>query len=359
LTATEVEIPRNRARSRSRGIDVAKGLAILGVIAQHVLTSDAKRDLGGALWFNQAVPIFVVLFGLNAARNLAKSADADLRQLYSPGYFRSRTVRLIVPTIPIWVLMIAVAAAQDRVVIGGLQLIGAAPVDGGAPGDYFIALVIALALLFPALWWCYARAPVLTLVGLVALSVVTELLSRPLLTGSAALHYVAVANPFHVAAAVGAGVWLASQPSLEAALRRHRDLFALGAAASAAYLTALFALPSGPNGFGFLYPGFTLSTGIWALGWTLLLTISIVGAVDRLAPESKALAPLAELGKASYHVFLVQMAIIGLWRTDEPGLLALEALASLVLGWIYWRVLEGAPANSRDRLAHASGGADR
>jgi hypothetical protein len=56
--------PRAGAGSgRSLSIDLVKAIAMVGVIAQHSLPNLCAA--GGSFWIFQAVPVLVVLFGVN------------------------------------------------------------------------------------------------------------------------------------------------------------------------------------------------------------------------------------------------------------------------------------------------------
>jgi hypothetical protein len=360
-TAASAEAAPTPARRRSVGQDALKGIAILMVIAQHTVSGSVIREIWGAYWIHQAVPIFLVLFGFNAARQFRRRGAGSLRELYSRAYLSSRVRRLTLPAVAVYAVIGAIAATQGRLHVGGLVVFGAAPIAGGAPGDYFVGLAVWIALLLPLVWACYMRAPRATLIGLVAISVVFELSARKLLLGVHTGAYFDAMCPLRAAAAVAAGIWLAEVGGPAAAIRRTRAL-AILALLSGLYLLAYQSDVSRGNapGFGIFYPNFTADTGVWAVGWSLLLTIVLLLALDRahdrLATSSAgrpALSGLAQLGKASYHVFLIQAAILGLWLDRRVPVVIVQVTLALAIGWLYWaatdagllrRVLKRTPA---------------
>jgi hypothetical protein len=332
------------ARTRSAGLDLLKGVAILMVIAQHTVSGHLIHEVGGAYWIHQAVPIFLILFGYNAARQFRRSGARDLPGLYSRAYLGSRVRRLILPAALVYLVIAAIGASQDRLHVGGLLAFGAAPLSGGAPGDYFVGLAVWIALLLPLAWACYLRAPRATLVGLVAISVLFELSARKVLLGISTGAYFDAMSPLRAAAAIAAGFWLAEVGGPLAALRHARWLVLL-AVLSGLYLFAyrLQVLGGRDQGFGLLYPNFTADTGVWAVGWSLGLTIVLIVAFDRAHARfgrsrsgRPALSGLAELGKASYHVFLVQAAVLGLWLDRRGAVVVVEVALALALGWLYY-----------------------
>ena len=330
-------------RVRSVAMDVLKGLAMLGVLAQHAIPGATLHGLWDVLWIDQAVPVFLVLIAFNAAGSFRRSGARSLRELYSGAYLVSRLRRLVLPAVVVYAFIAVVAAMQGRLHLGPLVLLGAAPIDGGAPGDYFVGLVVGLALLLPAAWAAYLRAPRLTLAGLLAVGVLCELSARGLWYGSGAGVYLDVADPLRAAGAVAAGFWLAAAGGPRAVLANasaRRTLIA-GALVSLSYLVALQidTVYGDGSAFDVLYPNFTRATGVFAVGWSLLIVIVGLVVLEPRGRAAKWVArPLSELGRASYHVFLVQAAVFGLWGVAGVGRSVLKAVAACVVGWGFWRL---------------------
>src|ERR1700739_2353169 len=147
--------------TRIRQIDVLKGLAILGVMVQHAFTGRALYESWDTLHVGQAVPVFFVIMGLNAARSLGRNREAALGELYSRRYLTGRLRRLIAPLVWIWLLAAVVALAVGKFHVGPLALLGALPMSS-APGNYFVTITVEFALLFPALFFCFVRPLVFT-----------------------------------------------------------------------------------------------------------------------------------------------------------------------------------------------------
>ena len=82
---------------RIPAIDVVKGLAIIGVIAQHALTRETMDDTGADFWLRQSVPILFVLMGFNAARSSLRRPAPTLAEAYGARYWRGRYRRILLP----------------------------------------------------------------------------------------------------------------------------------------------------------------------------------------------------------------------------------------------------------------------
>ena len=80
------------------------------------------------------------------------------------------------PLLVTWVLALVVAVIVGEVHIGPLVVVGVLPL-ASAPGNYFVTILLEFAVLFPAVYWCWRRAPVATTVVLVAANIGFELLA--------------------------------------------------------------------------------------------------------------------------------------------------------------------------------------
>jgi hypothetical protein len=98
-----------RFAMRVPAIDVVKGLAIIGVIAQHALTRETMDDTGADFWLRQSVPVLFVLMGFNAARSSLRRPAPTLAEAYGARYWRGRYRRILLP-----LLIVSAVAARRR-----------------------------------------------------------------------------------------------------------------------------------------------------------------------------------------------------------------------------------------------------
>ncbi len=318
--------------ARVRQIDVLKGLAILGVMVQHAFTSRSLNAAWDTLHVGQAVPIFFIIMGLNAARSLGRHEAAPLRELYSRRYLRGRFQRLIVPLIFMWLLAVPVAIAAGNLHIGPLVLLGAYPMSS-APGNYFVTITVEFALLFPALFYCFVRAPMVTTVVVAVMDVVFELVAphiHALTPAGVAGGYLYEAGIFKYGVAIVAGMWLWRRPVGPRSLRILTPL----AAASLLYLIILH---QSPNDFSWLMNSFSRSTNFLSVFYALWLTCLGMWLISpRSRPGTSRL--VERLGEASYHIFLVQIIWFGAVADRSLVVGVAGILISSVLGLVYFSV---------------------
>src|SRR5262245_1109136 len=134
-------------------IDMVKGLAIVWVILIHAEVLQRRWVLDYLI--NHAVPIFLVLFGVNAEQWWGRRGTSDLGLWYRR-YLR----RILLPVwamLPVWWL-VGHWLQPERVRVSwrivAANLLGYLPNVGTA---WFITLILQLVLLFPLLHWAAQR----------------------------------------------------------------------------------------------------------------------------------------------------------------------------------------------------------
>jgi peptidoglycan/LPS O-acetylase OafA/YrhL len=328
-------------RGRIRQIDVIKGLAIVGVMVQHAFTAGFLHGSWDTLWAGQAVPVFFVLMGLNAARSTARSKDVSLRGLYTTRYVRGRLDRLIVPLAVAWLIALPVATAIGAFHVGPLVVLGVLPI-ASAPGNYFVTIVLEFAVLFPAVYVCFTHAPVGTTIAILALDIAFELVAphvRQLTIYGVGNGYVYEASILKYGTAIVAGMWLA-----RLVITPSRALVLLGlAAVSFVYLIVLHVHPSG---FSWLTDSFSRSTNFLSVFYAVWLTWM---GLLRLTPRHwfGAYDVLERIGQASYHVFLVQIIWFGAITNRSVPVAIMGIVVCCVIGWLFYRAVPGAAGFTR------------
>jgi peptidoglycan/LPS O-acetylase OafA/YrhL len=324
-------------------IDILKGLAILGVMAQHAFAPAFLYRAWAMLYLVQAVPVFFVLMALNASRSLSKVAPITLRTLYTPRYFRGRADRLLVPFLLLWPIAAVVALALGEFHVGALALLGLYPSTGG-PGTYFVTILFEFALVFPFVFWCLARAPVLTSIAVIALDVGFNVLAPHVgvFTATSAGHYLYDAAIPKYALLSLAGFWLSRVEVNRALILRLTPL-------AVAAVTYLILLHQDPRAFTWMISSFSRPTNFLSAGYAIWLTC--LGLVFLPSQTRSVLTRvLARLGRASYHIFLVQivwfMAVVN--QSWPLALLGIGACSGL--GVLYFVLLERVPFSAATQV---------
>ena len=301
---------------RIPAIDVVKGLAILGVIAQHALTRQNMDGIGADFWLRQSVPVLFVLMGFNAARASLRRPAPTLAEAYGARYWRGRFRRILLPLLVASAVALVVGAATGHLELRALALVGYLPVPG--PGVYWITILLTFTLIWPAWMHLFRLRPGLVVAGSIALDVIFELWAGdvPDFKGAGSLGgypYAYDACILRYFAAIAVGMWLAIED--ERTARRRLVVVAL-AVPSLAYIAVAGTDPESLPSF---VHGFTLATNFAAVPWAATM---LIGALQlwpaRGVPGT---GWLEQLGVASYEVFLVQVVWLGVLQDRGLGAL--------------------------------------
>ena len=327
------------ASGRNPAIDVVKGLAIVGVIAQHALTREAMDGVGADFWFRQSVSVLFVLMGFNAARSSLRRPAPTLAEAYGARYWRGRFRRILLPLLVAFAVALLAGAASGRLDVTWLALVGSLPVPG--PGAYWITILLTFTLIWPAWMHLFRLRPGLVVAAAIALNVIFELAAGdvPYFRGAGSAGgypYAYDACILRYFAAIAIGMWLAIDDGRAA--RRRLVVVAL-AVPSLAYIAVA---GTDPAAFPMFVHGFTLATNFAAVPWAATM---LLGALElwpaRGVPGT---GWLERLGVASYEAFLVQAVWLGV--LPERGLVAflVAVVASGLLGWALHRALTASAA---------------
>jgi peptidoglycan/LPS O-acetylase OafA/YrhL len=299
-----------------------KGFAILGVLFTHA--SIAPLSSKPLMYFHsdQAVPIFILLMGMNLAMSMRRRAEQGSRT-----HYWRRLRRLAVPFAIVFAASSAIAgwrwaSAGVRPNFGPNTLLGYLPFGGA--GNYFIFIIFAFTLAGPALWAVYRRWPRASVATMLAADLAFELAYGALAPNVA--HFSAYGgNPMRLLAAFAMGLWLADGWGLMA--RRNRWVLVFAAVSLAYMLGTQLGHPLP------LFPGTWQPQNVLGFGYTAMLVM--LGMRWLPTTERGAWVVLGELGRASYHIYLVQLLYFGFHARFEPLPLAADLIVPSLLGWLF------------------------
>ena len=318
-------------------IDIIKGLAIIAVITLHVLPGNLAKIPLSIFTIEQAVPIFLVIMGLNAAMSFKRRGYINLSQIYNTSYIKSRFKRLLYPFIFIFILSAILGLIfKGNIYMGFLSILGYLPLSG--PGNYFVSIVFQFVFTFPILYCLYKKNPKFTLVLSFVLTFVFEILANqiPVLENNSYLYKACILRYLFI---IALGVWTLDNfdiNSLKTVFKR--KLIIVGLIVSVVYMVSIsvfnwnfihFQAAWQPrNVLSFFYP----------------LTIFLVGLRYLPLVSEKISGLFGFIGRASYHIFLVQIIVFGAGLSmastiEEFGLQHIYGVTSLISNIIIMTVL--------------------
>lgn len=292
-------------------VDALKGVAIVFVLILHALPRQALLESYALLHIWQAVPILLVLMGYTGV--LTRVRPLSL-------YYRRRALRLLVPLAIVWVVALVIALLRGDLVWTPLMLAGKLPASG--PGNYFITLVLQFALILPLLRWLLARGHLVFIVTCFVVNLAFEL---------AVWHfdqdgYLYSSSILRVLFTVGLGMLISSG-------RRVEYLFPF----SLIYLIAMLQQWRLP-----FFVDHWQTQALFAAGYAATLV--------SLGMRLRYPSVLGVVGRASYHIFLVQILWFGQVGPTVMPLLSLRGYIGDVFQVLLCIVLGLAFASVEQRL---------
>jgi len=327
-------------------IDLLKCLAIISVILLHTIPYDYLNRSLYQLHIYQAVPLFMVLTGVTLMITFGRPGHSGrLRDYFNLNYLGRKAKRIIYPLLPVFFISLLFGLWNNHYYAGVLWIAGCLPVSG--PGNYYVTILLQLIIIAPFLSYFYRKSPRLVLTVMVIADLGFQLMAPHLgLLMNNSYAYAACILRYFSALAFG---MLVSDEFLNKGYvnlkdRKYRPLL-LVFPLSVLYLAA----------GAFLQQPFPLFDPAWrtqnilSFAYTAVLAVFILNLgvgrfVDGISGKSMLL-----IGKASYHIFLVQILFFGFGlsftRLASGGDLAaggtavlLNLIATIAAGLLFYRL---------------------
>lgn len=324
--------PDQYMKQHFQQIDILKGLAIVAVLLLHSLSREQLDDTYAVFHIWQAVPIFMVLMGLNLGMSNGIKT-LHFNRLYTAHYFQKKGLRIVFPLLLLYAIALVLGYVWEQVyarevyTLGWKNLIGVLPVSG--KGNYFITLLLQSLVALPLIGYTFSRWPVVTSSALVLLEVAFQLLAYDIdyfdkdryLYDAALLRYFS---------AIALGLWL-SRLVTTTSEKRYSWLLMLAGTASGLYLYfhqyQNFSLP-------YIRPEWQAQMFLSFPYAALVIYAAIVSFPQQ--SDHIVLRTIALIGKASYHIFLVQVLYFGLIQDDKN--IVLNLAVCLLTGLVFYRL---------------------
>ncbi len=299
--------------SRIAQIDIIKGIAIIGVIILHSIPAKIKMSTHAALHIQQAVPVFIVVFGFNSRLLLMRYSSKYTRDFDWRRYLSNRFSRIVLPLSLIWVLSLVIGIGMksflkdDVMYFGPMLLFGRLPYRG--PGNYYISVIIQLVIIAPILLSLYEKNKKLALIGIFLVDLAFQLGFGSLsIVDEATYEYICTRFLFMMVL----GFWL----------HDHMDLFSknniwllLLSTFSIVYLVSF-----GNTEFSYFRGGMNNYENLLASFYTAALVLTLLNILPK---EEKNITSrfVAKCGRLSWQIFLVQIVYFPIIRyvVDYPN----------------------------------------
>ena len=276
-----------------------------------------------SLW--QAVPLFFVLMGITLGMSFKRHNYTSLKEIYSKNYFKSRFIRLYIPYILLLLtsvilgfLILLVTNVNQFGRLSLLTLVGFLPLQGPNFGSYFITLVLQVVFVFPLIYVLYRKNPKITLISAIMIDLAFQIVTYYYL--SSAIYSFCI---IRFISALTIGLWVSDQDfnfgkSLNMLSKfknflLNNKLLTVFSLIGIFYLIFWYFLYSGYLS-SFFYPLPYLNSKFATFGCQNVLSFVYVALLIVLgflifpnSSKNRILNKLRVIGKASYHIFLIQI----------------------------------------------------
>jgi len=266
--------PDYRRPPRNTAVDAIKGVAIICVILVHTLPAQLLARHYRLYWIAQAVPVFIVLMGYVGATSRVNPLK---------DYAWRRLLRLGPPLALTWLVSYGIYLARGGTGLGTDVFLGALPATG--PGNYFIPVLVQFAIVLPLLRPVYRRSPLLLLIGAAVVNVAFEIVAKRYGLSDLAYTNCVLRYLFGICL----GMWMAADGRVWPLL----------------FISVPYLWLQSRGSRIFLFYDHWQSQSLFAFGYTA----AIVGLGLRVGGGSPRW--LTHLGRASLHIFLVQILWFG------------------------------------------------
>jgi peptidoglycan/LPS O-acetylase OafA/YrhL len=275
-------------------VDLLKGLAIIAVILVHTWSIPVLLAIGAPFHMLHAGVLLILIAGFNGVYSYRRHGFNTPGQCYSHQLLYRRFSRLLKPYILMWLLQVAVVVFLLHGSVDLRSLFLNFISGGYGLGAYFVPVIIQSVLVVPLLYLLALRSPDMMLLLAFILNLVFEFLF--FISGFPFSIYALLYAEFLFAGALG--VWLATSA------KRPVLWIAAGGILSGLYIAVTFYTGLLSRFFETYLGNITQAPAYF---WTFILVLSGFTLLPKKT-GTRVVQGIANAGKASWHIFLVQMS---------------------------------------------------
>lgn len=276
-------------KKRIELIDYLKAVCVIMVIITHYDWAD-KTSPFFSMVINMAVPVFMILTGYNFAMSNQKKTDGKIQSMYQWQVLKSKLARFLIPFIVVCFVEIILLMVDGREINPfRIFVMGAY-----GPGSYYVPVMLQLLVLFPFIYAMVSKNAKLGLTLAAIFNLLFEIMIH--ITALDKYYYRLLVGRYLLLVAFGCYLYLHPRSRV----KRWQMLLML--AVGFTYIYTSFYVEREPVLFSYWTPT-AMPVSFYIFPIVVLLFrkfyhCTIPGSVGSV---------LTEIGKASYHIFLVQM----------------------------------------------------
>lgn len=317
-------------------IDYLKAIASILVILTHALSKNQRLKIGGPFWISMAVPIFMIISGFTNTLSAEKAGLDSFKEFYKKeGLFREFS-RILSPYFIIISLEFILGLFQLFILETG-PFISFTMNDyllyfltgGTTPGSYYIPILIQFVIVFPLMFILFKKSVSKSILFFLSIHFLFDLMAN----------YLPISTKIYRLSIFRYFAFIIFGIALYHCYNKLRKSMKWLSLISISYISA-YALGYQLKIFA-KWPNTALPTVFWAL------TLVIVG-MEYLEkePNNRLMYLFNRIGKASYHIFLVQKVLFGFglnkffkWMNLNTITTSIFAIViSCFLGLLFYRV---------------------
>ena len=284
----ETKVTKTGAQ-RIEFLDYLKAICVIMVIITHYDWTD-KTSPFFTMLINMAVPVFMIVSGYNFAMSNRKKAEGKLSKMYGWSMIKPKLIRFLVPFFAICFIEMVLLAVENREIDPlRIFLLGAY-----GPGSYYVPVMLQLLVIFPIIYILIDRNAKL---GITVAAVANLLFEIGVKVFEMDKYYYRLSIGRYILL-IAFGCYLYLHPEHRVKRYQMCAMFLAGLA----YIIAVFGFDQELVLFGY-WKTTAMPIAFYIFPIVILLFrkfyhSTIPGALGSL---------LTWIGKASYHIFLVQM----------------------------------------------------
>jgi peptidoglycan/LPS O-acetylase OafA/YrhL len=320
-------------------IDFLKTFMIAFVIIDHSVIRVLVWGAGAELWERMSIPVFLVILGFNMGNSFARMGEQSLGELYSWEYFKKKFWRFIFP----YIILYIVSTTAGFIIYEEnfidtfrenwfLEYIIFQKSLFEGPGNWFIPILFQSILLLPLLYKAFSIIPRLSLILCFIIEICMHLFVFAYVGELTSIEdwYTELNFRYFILlyiSAIGMGFWFSKDHNLFS----KKNLFVwILFPISVIYMVAwqFFDFRLEVDGSGIVRGDYNYFTFIYAA-----FIILIVMKVLPKNPKNKASKFFTTIGRASFHIYLVQDIYFAItYSTQGTGVKTVDNICGISFG---------------------------